>query len=97
MALAYSPGMDTELCARCGRQITLTSEEFADGGSVDGRFVCGACLTPAEQEQIGEQDMDLAGGIAELAAETGVTIPIVDQRADHVAREGQEEPPASHG
>jgi hypothetical protein len=89
--------MDIEPCARCGRRITLRPEEFADGGWVDGWFVCGACLTPAEREQVNEQDMDLAGGVAELAAELGVTIPVVDQQADHVAREGQEKPPASRG
>jgi hypothetical protein len=41
--------------------------------------------------------MDLAGGIAELAAQTGVTIPVADQQEDHSAGEDQEEPPAPHG
>jgi recombinational DNA repair protein (RecF pathway) len=41
---------DYERCVRCQQDIDITSERHLHGEATDDGFVCGNCLTPAEEQ-----------------------------------------------
>ena len=47
---------DYQCCARCGRDVGIDSDEFTLGeATADGQFICGKCLTPAEEQVLDGQ------------------------------------------